>query len=75
MEDRFERIKEDSNAKIDGLMHKLDTVYTPVVKETRKLKTVEAEPVSEEPVMDRKQELRMRHQQQEEELKNKEEEN
>nr|WP_075574011.1 hypothetical protein [Ezakiella massiliensis] len=75
MEDKFERIKEELNAKIDGLMHKLDTVYTPVVKETRVLKTVEAESVSKEPVMDHKEELRIRHQQQEAELKNKEEEN
>lgn len=73
MEERFEQIKKELNEKIDSLMHKLDTVYTPVKREKRVLKTVEAVSVEEAPVMDKNQELRLRHQKQEEELKNQEE--
>lgn len=73
MEERFELIRKNLNEKIDVLMHKLDTVYTPVKREKRVLKTVEAAPVDEVTVMDKNEELRLRHQQQEEELKEKQE--
>lgn len=73
MEEKFELVRKNLNEKIDVLMHKLDTIYTPVKREKRVLKTVEAAPVEDAPVMDKNEELRLRHQQQEEELKNREE--
>lgn len=69
MEERFELIREEANRKIDQLMHKLDTVYTPTRADRQVLKNLEEVPQSKE-VLD----LKTRHKMQEEALKKQKEE-
>lgn len=73
MQDKFEAIREKAHRELDGLLHKLDTVYTPSKAERRALKTSEAKrmDVGGTEIMD----LKTRHKLQEEELRKKAEEN
>lgn len=70
MEEKFEIIRERLNAKFDDLLKQLDTVYAPRVVDKTELKTIEANIQQDE-----KEDLRKRHMQQEEALKQQEENN
>lgn len=70
MDERFEAIREKAYRTLDGLIHKLDTVYTPVKREDRNVlrsvdvdARIQAEPINE--TLD----LKTRHKMQEEALK------
>lgn len=74
MDERFEAIREKAYRTLDGLMHKLDTVYTPVKRERKVLSSVEAQTeVSEAPVNETL-DLKTRHKMQEEALRKQREE-
>ncbi|MDO5716413.1 MAG: hypothetical protein Q4Q17_01310 [Tissierellia bacterium] len=68
MEEKFERIRQTCHRRFDELLHRLDTVYTPVKKEERALRNVEAKPAQKEETID----LKERHKMQEEALKQQE---
>lgn len=74
MDERFEAIREKAYRTLDGLMHKLDTVYTPVNRERRVLRSVEAQKEVNEESANETLDLKTRHKMQEEALKKQREE-
>lgn len=74
IDEKFEAIREKAYRTLDGLIHKLDTVYTPVKRERKVLNSVEAENEAVQEPVNETLDLKTRHKMQEEALRKQREE-